>query len=277
MPKLNSGMRLNDIVAETLNTFSTDLRKKYWMKTLTLKEVKDRMTEKKRKEFMEQINTQCDMEFTVDNIKNFILNLMKNYDDTLTEAVADIFEEMTMKYHYHEDTKKNIHLFNGWKTNEAFYVNEKVILPVRSSYQHPFLGYSGWELNYSAKGYLDDIDKVMNYFDGRGEYVSISDALKEAFTTDKTRSIESTYFKISVYKKGTIHLTFLSEDIRRRFNITACKHKNWLPEDYGKKAYSDMRPEERNTVREFEGEKKYNKNINQVGFIKKDGPMIEFK
>ena len=41
-----------------------------------------------------------------------------------------------------------------------------------------------------------------------------------------TGKVLSTYFEISAFKKGTIHLIFRDEDILRRFNITACKGKN---------------------------------------------------
>ncbi|NOR25368.1 MAG: DUF4942 domain-containing protein [Desulforhopalus sp.] len=74
-------------------------------------------------------------------------------------------------------------------------------------------------------------------------------------------NLESTYFKISAHKKGTLHLTFLDKDILRRFNVAACKGKGWLPEDYGTKNYVKMLPEERELVDSFEGAKIYEKNV----------------
>jgi hypothetical protein len=261
---------LNQIVNDSINSFVIKLRKNYWKSILDLDEVISRMTRKKIDEFNYKIEEYSFMDFTESNIKSFILSLIGNYENVLTEAVADIFDRMTVKHCWHDETSKNIHYFNGWKTNKSFYCNEKVILPIGSSYSHPFIGYSGeWRISRYDLRELDDIDKVMNYFDGTNEYVSIVDALEKNIAT-KTSRIESTYFTISVFKKKTIHLTFRSEDIRRRFNVVACRHKKWLPEDYGKKSYNDMTIEEKDIVGSFEGKDSYNKNVNQIEFVNKN-------
>lgn len=97
-------------------------------------------------------------------------------------------------------------------------------------------------------------------------YLSIADAIKEAFKLGQTSNINSTYFKITTYQKGTIHLTFQDDNILRRFNVAACKGKGWLPNGYGKKRYGDLLPDERATADSFEGEKSYEENVNQPLF-----------
>ena len=72
-----------------------------------------------------------------------------------------------------------------------------------------------------------------------------------------------------MFKKRTVHLTFRSEDIRRRFNVTACRHKHWLPQDYGSKKYGEMSEREKEIVEEFEGMASYSKHVGQIGFAKK--------
>ncbi len=130
------------------------------------------------------------------------------------------------------------------------------IIPFYSS--GSFIGWGGeWCLNYSIKDQLNDFDKVANYFDGRAEYISIVDAIEEAYGRGQSRNILSTYFEITTYKKGTMHLTFRSDDILRRFNITACQGKNWLPEDYGRNKYETYS----NIVDTFEEKKIYEENI----------------
>lgn len=256
-----------------INKFALTLRKHHWKKVLDLDEVCKRMTQKKMDEFRALIDEQSYMDFTESNIRQFILGLIGDYEDTLTEAVAEVFDLMTTKHSYNPETAKNIHYFNGWTTNKAFYCNKKVVIPVRGSvYNNPFIDYSGnWRLNcWDTERTLGDIDKVMNYFDANVEYVSICAAIKKAFESGQSRGIESTYFKIDCFKKGTVHLTFRSEDIRRRFNVTACKHKKWLPQDYGKKKYSEMSEREKGVVAEFEGEAVYSQNIGQIGFASKE-------
>ena len=39
-----------------------------------------------------------------------------------------IFDEFSIKYNY-SDFATNIHYYNGWKTNKAYKINKKVILP----------------------------------------------------------------------------------------------------------------------------------------------------
>lgn len=262
--------KTNDRVYECINVFMEKVRADYWSKVLDLKDVKGRMTEKKLAEFHNTVQTQQEMEFTEYNIRAFILKLVGNYEDILTEAVADIFDKMTEKHHWSDETSKNTHYFNGWKTNKAFYCNYKVIIPMDRGHFCGFRGYSGWEIQYNTKRQLDDIDLVMSYFSEDRNYLSIVDALEVAFRDGKTRGIESTFFNISVYKKGTIHLTFRDEAIRRRFNVTACKHKKWLQDDYGRKDYNSMSGEEKAVVDDFEGKENYEKNINQLGFAKKE-------
>jgi hypothetical protein len=49
--------------------------------------------------------------------------------------------------------------------------------------------------------------------------------------------IESEFFKIKYHKKGTAHFIFKDEWLWNRFNIVACKGKNWLPEGKTDKEY----------------------------------------
>jgi len=260
-------------IDDKVNRFIQTVRKSYWKEILKLKEVKSRMTSERIVEFNSAIEKQCDMDFTEKNIRAFIINLMGSYEDTLKKAVSKLFDTLTYEHHWHDETSKNKYLFNGWKTNKAFYVNSKVIIPkwntaFRSDYSDK------WNIDYRVENELNDIDIVMNYFSPDNNYISIAEALKESFLENETRNVLSTYFKISVYKKGTIHLTFRSEDVRRRFNIVACKDKNWLPEDYGNKNYNTMNDEEKDVVESFEGKEKYNKNLNQIGFSKKQETIL---
>ncbi len=247
-----------------LNSFIKIVRKKYWESVLKLERVQKRMTTSERKKFYAQLQINQTMDFTESNIRTFILNLINSYDTILIRAVGEIFNKMTLDYAWDKDLHiKNTHYFKGWATNKAYYVNNKVIIPF---YGDPFWSNwdSKWKLSYHSDpaDTLNDIDRVMNYFDDCSHYTSIAAALQQAFDRGESRNINSTYFKITVYKKGTIHLVFKDLDILRRFNITACKHKNWLPHDYGQKVYDAMDKEAQEVINNFEGKQNYNKNIN---------------
>jgi hypothetical protein len=194
----------------------------------------------------------------------------------LTEAVVEIFDKMTIRHCMDDgERSENIHYFNGWKTNKAFKVGKKVILPIYASYGNPFLRSfgGGWDLDYQAERTLNDIDIVMNYFDGMREHVTISEALREAFK-DEENTCESSYFRIKVHKKGTIHLNFLSEDILRRFNVTACIGKGWLPEGYGSTKVERLTADERSVMESFEGVDSYSKNVGLPMYQLSNGPSL---
>lgn len=267
-----------ETINELFNQFLQITRKDSWKKILDIPEIKKRMTSDSLKEFHSELEKQAEMDFTERNIRTFISNLFGSYDKILTKAVGKIFDVFTKDYHWHEECAKNVHYFNGWKTNKAFYVNKKVIVPYRQ-----WLGYySADALRYGKvdadiERALDDIDMVMNYFTIEQDFVSIASSINHSLAEKKYCFgvlVESSHFLIRVYKKGTIHLTFKDEGTLRRFNITACKEKNWLPEDYGRKKYADMNAEEKKTVSSFEGEKTYMQNIGKIGFTK-ETLMIE--
>ena len=254
---------LTSILQKKLNQFLQEVRKSYWTNVLQLEPVKKRLTTTKREAFYHQLQKQSYMDFTEYNIRAFVLNIINSYRKTLEEAVVELFDKFTRKYTWDEEFHNgNVHYFNGWKTNKAFFVNKKVIMPYFN-----FTDYSGhWAVNYENKANLHDIDMVMSYFDGAGTYVSILDALTTAFEKGQNRKVLSTYFEISVFKKGTIHLTFRSEDIRRRFNVTACKGKKWLPQDYGVKPFKSLPYDEQVIVESFEHKKIYDDNLNNCSF-----------
>ena len=112
----------------------------------------------------------------------------------------------------------------------------------------------------------------MNYFDGLNQYSSLSQTIKELFKKGET-SGESTYFYFKCHKKGTIHLTFKSEDVLRRFNVVGCQGKGWLPFDYGRKDFSEMSAKEKAVAESFEGEKNYQENVGKSAFALKTMPV----
>lgn len=263
------------ILQSTLNEFLGSVRVDFWERCLEMPEVKSRMTSKRLEEFNRAIRDNSTMDFTESNIRQFVLNLINSYEQTLTDAVLEIFDLFSRKHSFGDNNlyEENIHYFNGWKTNKSFMVNKKVIIPIYASYcDSPFLdNYSKkWKLQYGAENRLNDIDIVMNYFDGSARYLSIVEAIKSSFEQGVTREIKSKYFSITCYKKGTIHLTFNSDDILRRFNVAACKGRNWLPGNYGSMEYAQLTTDEKALVDSFEGEKSYKTYIGKPVFAERN-------
>ena len=256
---------LTELMKSKLNYFATKLKRDYWLEAMNLDEIKSKLTSKKRTELVSKLNQYANMDFTESNIKIFIENLVAEYPKMIEEAILDMFEKFT--YYAFRDGRnvnneysKNIHLFSGWKTNTAYKVNKKIILPFRAEYGNRL---------YSDKiDFLNDIDMVFNYFDDKGlknkllEYVEPAGYKQNISTTNtaeivqgylhqgETKNIPTRYFNITFYLKGTVHLVFNDLDMLRKFNIYVGKKKSWLPSDYG---YT----EKRNKDVDFETDKDY--------------------
>ncbi len=246
-----------------VNTLAVRLRRDFWRRVLDLDEVNRRLTRAKQEEFEHALNERSNMDFTEANIRQFIINLIGSYEQTLIEAVMATFDKFT-RHGFRDNCiyEENIHYFNGWKTNSAFKVNKRVVIPIYGSYGGPFTDYGRWNLNYAAAQTLDDFDKVANYFDGMAPgYLSITQAIERAFASGQSRKIVSTYFTVNCFKKGTIHITFNDEDILRRFNVVACRGKGWLPDDYGTRKYAALPAAEKAIVDSFEGKASYAKHV----------------
>lgn len=269
--RFNNGS--GDPIKEKVNFVVETIRHDYWMELLETGKVRKYLTKKKKDVFMNQLKKNARMEFTENNIKSFLINLINGFEETLNDAIEDLFDRMT-SHHYNDDDlfNKNVHMYSGWKTNNCFKVNKKVIIPYyyansgtgfwnkQTNWQGG--GWKGaWQVRYAIVDELRDIDLVMSYFDGQKEYIGIVEALEKAIESDTTRNVESTYFNITIYKKGTIHLTWRDKDILRRFNIAAGKKKEWLHQDYGMKKFDMLSESEKDLVNNFESKKEYKDNM----------------
>ena len=255
---------LTEIMKSKLNYFATKLKRDYWLEAMQLKEISSKLTSKKRKELSSKLNQYANMDFTENNIKIFIDNLIADYPKMIDEAIDDMFDKFT--YYAFRDGRnvnneysKNIHLFNGWKTNTAYKVNKKIILPFRAEY--------GNRLYSEKQDFLNDIDMVFNYFDNKGlkndllEYTETNGYKQNISTTNtaeivqgylykgETKNIPTRYFNITFYLKGTVHLVFNDLEMLRRFNIFVGKKRNYLPSEYG---YT-----EKQNFKDFETAKEY--------------------
>ncbi|HOD97367.1 MAG TPA: DUF4942 domain-containing protein [Syntrophales bacterium] len=268
---------LTSLVRGKVNDFIKSVRLNYWRQALELKEVRSRMTTDKAKEFESQIQKRQKMDFTESNIRQFIVNLINGYEGMLTDAVTKLFDKFTIEHCYSGGiVEENIHMFNGWKTNQAFKVNKKVIIPIGyrlSDGEGPFTyGTYGhrWKANsWKISEKTRDIDIVMSYFSADTDYVPIADAVAAALDRQESKNIDTTFFRITCYKKGTMHMVFKDDDVLRRFNIVACRAKGWLPMDYGQKRYEDCDEETQAVVKSFEGIPQYNSNVKRPLFATK--------
>jgi len=86
--------------------------------------------------------------------------------------------------------------------------------------------------------------------------LDINNALNMANKRGQTQNIDCTYFTVTIYKKGTVHIKYTCPELVDRLNIYAAKNRNWLPPNYGKAKYEDMTDEERAVVNDFHRDEK---------------------
>lgn len=226
------------------NRFVGALKDDAWQKVFELTNMRNLMSAKVKADFDKQKEEMLRMAFSQENISGAVSALMENGPEILRRCVLEAFDLMTGF-----DKKNKIHA-EGWKTNDAWKVNRKVIVPVSV-----WESFNWWAergvIPYSYHDKLDDIDRALAYLEGRKleDVLTIRQAVKDfAYPVASDpgsykekrqgnpnwtgQKFESEYFDLVGYKKGTLHMTFRDESLWKRFNIEAAKGKNWLPDDY---------------------------------------------
>ena len=200
---------------------------------------------------MTQLNKMRAYDFTPANIRKIYADLSKNLSSNIEQAILKQFDELS--YQGSLEKANNIHYFNGWQTNSAFKINKKVII------RHTYNG-DGWNFPYKGRDILEELEKIFTYLDAeKREGEPIYPILSKAFGRWKYAGerLHFKYFDVEFKKKGTLHLWFNDLELLKKFNIFGANKKGWLPNDYGKKSYSEMNEEEKEVVNSFEGKKEY--------------------
>jgi predicted RNA methylase len=245
------------------NTFVTGLQREAWDQIFQRTKINDLMTRGVRADFDKMRKSQGGMPLTEANIHSLLQLLFLNRETILQRCVEEAFDHMCA---YHDGNKSG---WEGWRTNNAFKVNRKVIMPDWAvKYDKE---YGTWGTSYCGDTHQkwDDIDRAMAMLEGKTlsspsslphrqqrkkrsysqdmeaqPVYSIFSALNDRFSelNENRRKgakyihyednvCESEYFHIKFWKKGTVHLVFKSEELWQRFNIQAAGGKKWVPYD----------------------------------------------
>lgn len=241
--------------AATANEYIRQVRGKYWRAIFEKPTFTAKLTNNLLWELRDSVRELMDYDFSAYNILTLLLKMNKKVVGGIEATILKLFDDWTYKHSWRDDNSPNRHYFDGWKTNDCFAVNKKVIIP--------FGGYDDWVSSrfraYNVLQKFRDIEKVFDFLDsGRTEWEgSVEKAFEEAEATQNTKNIDTKYFTVTFFKKGTAHLVFKNPELLEKFNLFAAQHKNWLPPSYGKKRYKDMTPEEQRVVDSFQGRERY--------------------
>lgn len=247
----------NSYGGNLMNSYLKELREKYWSVLIGDSKFTSRYTTNIVKDLHSKLSSLRDYDFTEFNIATLRQELDAKLISGIEGAIIGLFDELSGKFAYHDDFGANIHYYNGWKTNKAYKVNSKVILPVNG-----FSAYS-WERNKLNDFYIheriSDMVKVFNYLAGEVENVFelVDSSIDTANALGRFRDLNFHYFDMTFYKKGTCHITFKNQKLLEKFNIFGSQRKGWLPPSYGKKAYNEMNSQEQTVIDEFQGAENY--------------------
>ncbi len=231
-------------------------RRLAWTSVFQQMEFNRWLDSKQQEKFLRDVERDSTIPFTAENIKGTLENVFMSRKKLFDESVANVFDELCS--HAVENGSgpvmpnriKNHRDSEGWKTNDNYKVNQRLVFPYGCRYDADF---NSFRLRYdSADRIYTDLDRILCVLDGQpfDKCYTVGAALSRAFDR-KYRSIseqitESQYFEIRFYKKGTVHLKWKREDLWESFNKTAAAGKKWLGEDT-----QQYRPKKRRTEPEW--------------------------
>lgn len=240
----------------TVNSYVKDVRLKYWSALLKNEKFVGKLTSKLQQKYRERVNSYADYDFSEFNIYALLTEMNAEIKVGIEDEIGKMYDRLTEEHSYYPECSKNKHLYDGWKTNLAWKIGKKCILPCYGVYD----SWSGRPREYQAYDVLSDIERILNFFDGNlTADADLSSTIEQAFKQNITKNVKCKFFEATFYKKGTVHIVFTCPELIDRFNIYAAQSRGWLPPSYGKKQYADMTAEEQAVVDSFQGAAAYAK------------------
>lgn len=249
--------------ASYVNSYLSGLRYKYWSLLLRDPRFKRLFTSNILSELDSKLNELTNYDFTPFNIQALYEELTAKIVEGVEASIMSLFDKCTQKFAYDESlNNKNVHLFNGWRTNKAHRINKRVILPINGICA--FLN----RLESRVVDDLHDMVKVFNYLsdDKADVRLLVGNAVEYADLRHDFADIDLRYFTVTFYKKGTAHVRFTNQRLLDKLNIYAARKRGWLPPAYGKKPYEALDEEEKGVVDSFQGREAYEQVVRESEF-----------
>jgi len=213
--------------------FSRQHRKDSWLQVFQKMEFRKWLDQAQTETFLRDVERESTIPFTKENIKGTLENIYLQRNKLFEQSVANIFDALTK---YHADNTCHT---EGWKTNDNFKVNRKLIFPWGCRFDHKYS--HDFSMLYSRDmDIYNDLDRALCVLDGTDftECLTIGRAMQAKFYALGTgihgsfdNTAQSWYFDIRFFKKGTVHLVWRDIKLCEQFNITAAKGKAWLGSD----------------------------------------------
>ncbi|MDH4187917.1 MAG: DUF4942 domain-containing protein [Nitrospira sp.] len=215
--------------------FATQLRRGAWMHVFDQVEFTKWLDSKQTEELLRDLEAGATVAFTTQNIKGTLSNIFLQRKQLFEQSVWNVFVDLTK--HFKGNTTGDIGSGDGqsgWKTNDSYKVNERLVFPYGCSFSYG--SFSLWGSYRQAGTIYQDLDRVLCVLDGARleETRTVCNALEYAFRNSRQPgTCESTYFSIRYFKKGTVHLKWKRKDLQQLFNRTAAAGRNGIGQETG--------------------------------------------
>ena len=208
-------------------------RKDAWLSVFKLMDFHKWLDKKQTEEMISDVSRSGHFPFTAENIKGTLENVILQRKKLFEQSAWNVFEALTKHF------KGNTNYREGWKSNDPFKVNKKLVFPWGVSYDKKFGGFSRCYGSYgSSIDIYNDLDRVLSVLDGYSfdSIHKVGQAMDQAINEDRAnpQQTESSYFEIRYFKKGTVHLKWKREDLLEKFIQTAVRGRQWIGDDRGR-------------------------------------------
>lgn len=205
--------------------FLRDVTRESWNSLFAKTKLGHVTTENVRKELEQAQVEQGVMAFTASNMEALFNQLFLSREQIMLSCILEAFDSMTKHY------EGNREYYESWKTNSAYKVGKRFILPSMGAAYHE-------GLDYSAKRKVEDIEKALCFLEGKpfDSIMSVTSVYNQDSHYGKKMSSE--FFITKLYRKGTFHFLWKDFDLMSRFNAMVAKER-WgeLPEKTKSGAY----------------------------------------
>jgi hypothetical protein len=187
----------------TLNQRLADLKTSYWGMVFARLGVGKRATSKFREDFQKFVAANNQLAFTEANIIEVLSLIVDQQQDMIMSSLLGVHEKIT-RHHYYDELRGR-----GWKTNKSWKVPPKFIIPMYREYE--------------TREFFDDLDRLCCYLSGkRFEDITPITAITERHLYGaRADKLETTFFHVQTYLKGTAHLTWKDKKLLEEFNRLA--------------------------------------------------------
>ena len=227
--------KIAGLARDNLNSARAEFARKHrrnaWVQVFEKMEFRKWLDKKQTAEFVRDIERNGNIPFTKANIKGTLENVFLQRGKLFEKSVANVFDELTRYF------KGNTNHGEGWKTNDSYKVNKKIVFPYGCYFEDKYGGSFRMAYGHGGIDIYNDLDRVLCVLDGKdfADCHTIRQAMERKFDilgrnvkAPFDNTAESRYFEIRFFKKGTVHLTFKDAHLWERFNVTAAKGKMWI-------------------------------------------------